>query len=606
MNKMDLSITTLHNAYQEGSLTPAAVVDYVLTKSSEYQQHNIWITLLSHEQIAPYLDRLHGHSPASLPLYGIPFALKDNIDLAGIPTTAACPEYSYVPEQSAFVVEQLIAAGAIPIGKTNMDQFATGLSGTRSPYGAVKNAINADYISGGSSSGSSVATALGLVSFALGTDTAGSGRVPAMFNNLIGVKPSCGLISSRGVIPACRSIDSVSLFALNPEDAAIIYPVITVYDQDDSFATQPVWPPIHENQTFTFGVIPRDQLQVFGNNQVYALMEAAIEQLKLAGGQPVEIDFTPFQLAATLLYEGPWVAERYAAIESILISKPEAIFPVTLSVISNAEKYNAVDTFQAIYRLRELKLQADRELANVDVVLTPTAADIYTIAAMNNDPIQLNSQLGYYTNFMNLLDYAAISIPSGSFTNGMPFGITLYAGKYSDWSLIHFAQRILTISGLSMGATAFAWHASNHSTAVQSTESEKDRIKLLVCGAHLTGMPLNHQLTDLDAVLLEPTNTSASYRLYCLPGGPPYRPALVRDKDTGVCIDVEVWSIPVKNLGRFLLGIPAPLGLGKVQLVDGSEVIGFICEPYVVHQSEDISEFSGWKNYLGSKNKNRT
>jgi allophanate hydrolase len=606
MNKLDLSIAALHKAYRAGMLTPAAVVDYVLEKSTDYQQHNVWISLLSREQIAPYIARLQSHTPESLPLYGIPFALKDNIDLAGIPTTAACPEFSYIPEQSAFVVELLIAAGAIPIGKTNMDQFATGLSGTRSPYGAVKNSIHPDYISGGSSSGSAVATGLGLVSFSLGTDTAGSGRVPAMFNNLIGVKPSCGVVSSRGVVPACRTIDSVSLFALNPDDAARIYPVITTYDQQDCYASAATWTPPALTSEFTFGVIPRKQLEIFGNDQIYNLMDAAIQQLVAIGGRPLEIDFTPFQQAATLLYEGPWVAERYAAIESILLSKPEALFPVTRTVISNAEKYTAADTFRAIYRLRELKQQTDRELASVDVVVTPTAADIYTINAMNENPIELNTHLGYYTNFMNLLDYAAIAIPAGRLANGLPFGITLFAEKFSDRNLIALSHRILNATGLSMGASGFDWQPDNTSLPPSGISVGNDLLSLLVCGAHLTGMPLNHQLLELDAQLLKTTTTSASYRMYCLPGGPPFRPGLVKDIENGSPIDVEIWSLPVNNLGRFLQVIPSPLGLGKVELNDGSEVIGFICEAYALNEAEDITHYNGWKQYQESKNKNRT
>jgi len=601
MNKLDLSITSLHKAYQDGSLTPDRVIDHVLENSAQYKDYNIWITLLTRHQLEPYLTRLAQQTPESMPLYGIPFAIKDNIDLEGIPTTAACPEFSYIPQQSAFVVEKLIAAGAIPIGKTNMDQFATGLSGTRSPYGAVKNSFNPEYISGGSSSGSAVATALGLTSFALGTDTAGSGRVPAMFNNLVGVKPSRGIVSNHRVIPACRSLDTVSLFALNPDDAALIYPVMAAHDPNDCYAIKPDWPSPVNTSAFRFGVFPQEQLQVFGNEQLYELMASFTNQLTAAGGQAVELDFSPFQQAATLLYEGPWVAERYAAIEPILLSKPESLYPVTRSIISRAQDFNAVDTFRAMYHLHELKQQADIELSGVDMILSPTAADIYTITNINNNPIELNTRLGYYTNFMNLLDYAAIAIPAGRFANGLPFGITLFADKFNDMNLIRMARHMLARTGLSMGASGYNWIPANQSLPQQTASPGQERVKLLVCGAHLSGMPLNYQLLELDSQLVETTTTSAQYRLFCLHGGPPYRPGLVRDTDNGTRIQVEIWTMPVSSLGRFLLGIPAPLGLGKVQLHDGSEVAGFICEPCAMDTAEDITQYGGWKNFLASK-----
>jgi len=596
MQALDLSITSLHRQYRDGKLTPSSVIDHILERCRQYQDHNVWIHLLTREEIMPFLERLRDAAPDTLPLFGVPFAIKDNIDLAGIPTTAACPQFSYIPEESAFVVQQLINAGAIPVGKTNMDQFATGLTGTRSPYGAVKNSIHPDYISGGSSSGSAVATGLGLVSFALGTDTAGSGRVPAMFNNLIGVKPSCGTVSTRGVIPACRSIDCVSLFALNPDDAGRIFSIMSSFDEQDCYARKPEAESARIKSKFRFGIVPHDQLQENPDTAVYGLMQQATERLVTLGGTPVEIDFTPFQQAAQLLYEGPWVAERYTAIENLITQTPEVLHPVTRTIISGAEKFSAVDTFKAIYQLRELKLQADRIVSGVDFILTPTASNIFTIKAAEADPIALNSSLGYYTNFVNLLDYSAIAIPAGLLSNGLPFGVTLFADRNRDIDLIRMSRRILAIAGLSPGATGFNWIADRNPDA----EIDKNRVKLLVCGAHLTGMPLNHQLIDLGAMLVKSTTTAPTYRLYALAGGPPFRPGLVRDTNNGTAIEVEIWSMPFANIGAFLQGIPAPLGLGKVELTDGSEVIGFICEPYAVNSAKDISAYGGWSSYFKS------
>lgn len=441
MNEIDLSIAALHGKYRSGGLAPGDVVDYILAKAEAFRDHAIWITRLSRQEIQPYLDRLSQDSPESLPFYGIPFAIKDNFDLAGTPTTAACPAYAHVPSESAFAVQCLLDAGAIPIGKTNMDQFATGLSGSRSPYGVVKNAINPAYIAGGSSSGSAVAVALGLSSFALGTDTAGSVRVPAMFNRLVGVKPSRGIISTRGIVPACRSLDCAGILALNPDDAARLYEVLAVYDELDPYARRVISGNAPSSRRF--GIIPPDQLEVFGNGPVRVLMDAAVENLVQIGFTPVEIDYEPFRQAADLLYEGPWLAERYAAIEQLITTHPELLHPITRAVIEPGGRISAVDAFKAMYRLQALKKHADAQFAGVDFILTPTAATIYTTQEMEQDPLELNSRLGYYTNFMNLLDYAAVAVPAGSFPNGLPFGVTLFSSTYSDRYLLELSQRLI-------------------------------------------------------------------------------------------------------------------------------------------------------------------
>lgn len=439
---IDMNIASLREAYQNQSLKPADLIKIILERCDTYRDYHIWIYLLEQEEIMAYVDALADKPIDAHPLWGIPFAIKDNIDLAGVPTTAACPDYAYTPEKSAFVVEQLIAAGAIPIGKTNLDQFATGLVGTRSPYGACKNSINPEMISGGSSSGSAVAVALGLASFSLGTDTAGSGRIPAFLNKLVGVKPTVGSLSASGMIPACRTIDSMSIFTRNTQDAEQVFAIANQYDEQDDYARA-----FNAAKTFpktpTIGVPAADQLNWFGNGESPALFEQALEQLKTTGAIITTIDFTPFKDAANLLYSGPWVAERYAAMEEVIKTRPQILHPVTRSIVSNAENYTAVDTFKAMYQLQAYKKQADNVLNNVDCIVTPTAGTHYTIAEVEADPVQLNTNLGYYTNFMNLLDYSALAVPTnGCYQNGMPFGITLFAQAFNDLNLLDMAQRL--------------------------------------------------------------------------------------------------------------------------------------------------------------------
>jgi allophanate hydrolase len=440
---MNLNITHLLAEYRSKRLTPTQLVKQLDKLIHQEDEHFIWIRRLSLAEMMVYAKNLETQSPEALPLYGIPFAIKDNIDLAGIPTTAACPEFSYTPTKSATVVQRLIDAGAIPIGKTNLDQFATGLVGARSPYGACKNSINPAYISGGSSAGSAVSVALGMASFSLGTDTAGSGRVPAAFNNLIGVKPSCGLLSTQGVVPACRSLDCVSIFANNTDDAQIVLNVAQGFDEADAYSRQkPNHAPATFNTHFTFGVPKAEQLAFFGNTETPALFAAAVKHMESIGGQAVEIDFSKFLETARLLYEGPWVAERYAGIQDFIETKPETLYPVTRQIISGATKFSAVDTYKALYQLKALQRETAKTWDQVDIMLTPTAGTIYTIAQVEDDPVQTNSNLGYYTNFMNLLDLSALAIPAGFQTDGLPFGATLFAPAFADDALLDLAKKL--------------------------------------------------------------------------------------------------------------------------------------------------------------------
>ena len=584
--KNDLNIALLRKRYLAGDLHPLAVMEDILTRIGD-DPHHVWIHRLSLAEISDYVSVLQDKDPVALPLYGIPFAIKDNIDLAGAPTTAGCPEFAYLPQQHATVVQRLIDAGAIPVGKTNLDQFATGLNGTRSPYGACRNAYDPGYISGGSSSGSAVAVALGLASFSLGTDTAGSGRIPAAFNNLIGVKATRGWLSTHGVVPACRSLDCVSIFALNTTDADRVLSVAAGYDEQDAYSRQvlPHGFDFGRAETFRFGVPRTEQLQFFGNRQAAALFRRSCDRLRVIGGTAVELDFAPFLEAARLLYEGPWVAERYAAIREFFDANAVHINPVVREIIAGAKKFSAADVFSSMYQMEALRKETASVWSKIDCLVTPTAGTIYRIAEMEADPIRLNSNLGYYTNFVNLLDCAAVSVPAGFQDNGLPFGITLVAPAHQDVPLLHLADRLL--------------HDAQESPA-QNETLLAGRVRVAVCGAHLEGLPLNHQLTSRGAHLIACTQSSADYRLYALSGGPPYRPGMIRVSaaETGIAIEVEIWEMPAREFGSFVASIPAPLGIGTITLANGESVQGFVCEQYVVQHATDISSFGGWRAYL--------
>ena len=581
MNALDLRLTSLRERYLAGTLAPARLCAEIAKRCDATVADNIWIHRLTSDELAPYLARLKSMDPATLPLYGIPFAIKDNIDLAGIPTTAGCPAFAYVPASSAFVVERLIEAGAIPIGKTNLDQFATGLTGTRSPFGATRNAFNPNYIAGGSSAGSAVACAKNLVSFALGTDTAGSGRVPAAFNNLIGVKPTRGRLSARGVVPACRSLDTVSIFARSLQDAAAVLQEASIFDPDDPYA-RPVESAGSVHKKYRVGV-PR-QLEFRGDADAERLFRQLLEQLWSRGGEIIDIDFAPFLAAARLLYAGPWVAERYAAIKSFITEAPEALHPITRAIIEPAKSRTAVEAFEAQYELQRLKRTTDTILAGLDYVLTPTTPTIFTFEELARDPIELNNALGHYTNFMNLLDYAAVAVPSGIGSHGVPYGATLFGPAHSDERLIDYAARLLDEPPVAVG--------DRRAAALNTT------LKLVVCGAHMSNLPLNSQLLDRGARLVHAAHTAPTYRLFALPGGPPARPGLVRVEAGGAAIAVEVWELPTARFGDFIQAIPAPLAIGTVALADGSALKGFLCEAHATTGARDITEFGGWRDYL--------
>lgn len=602
--RLDLSLSHLRGQYLAGSLTPAALVEalhaQMLAEDALVDRH-IWIHRLSKDAMLAYAQALQGRDPKDLPLYGIPFAIKDNIDLAGVPTTAGCPEFAYMPGKSATVVQRLIDAGAIPVGKANLDQFATGLVGVRSPYGACRNAINPDYVSGGSSAGSAVSVALGLASFSLGTDTAGSGRVPAGFNNLIGLKPSCGRIPTTGVLPACRTLDVVSIFALTAADAASVLSVVQGEDGVDAYARQMPEPGFNfgNASSFRFGVPRAQDLAFHGNAEGIPQFKASVAMLEAMGGTAVEFDLSPFRAVATLLYEGPWVAERYAAIRPFIEAHPEALHPITRAITEKGIQISAPDTFAALYKLKDLAMQTKPLWDSIDFMLTPTASTPYTIAAVEADPIALNSNLGYYTNFVNLLDLAALAVPTGFMANGMPCGITMVAPCGKDFALLTLAARLHAVAVPTVGATNHAPHKLG--ALPDANPFASAQVRVAVCGAHLSGLPLNPQLTSRGAKLVKAVDSAPAYKLYALPGGPPWRPGLVRVAAGGTAIPLEIWEMPASQFGSFVAGIPAPLGIGTVLLDGNDSVQGFLCEAVAVEGAEDITHQGGWRAFMASK-----
>ncbi|MBT5332183.1 MAG: allophanate hydrolase [Porticoccaceae bacterium] len=592
-----LSISELRKEYLNREIGPREYIAICRQQIQLQNQSNpAWIYQLSDEELEPYLVKLEEQTPERLPLFGVPFAIKDNIDLAGIPTTAGCPDFSYLPKRSAFVVERLIQAGAVPLGKTNLDQFATGLVGVRSPWGACSSVFDQEYVSGGSSSGSAVSVAEGQVLFSLGTDTAGSGRIPAAFNNLIGLKPSRGTLSNTGMVRACRSLDCISIFALTAVDAEEVFEIAHGYDASDEYSRN-YGPQPTENLAKARVAIPQtEQLEFFGDT---AYIDAHLEALEIAsklGWELVEVDFSNMFRAAKMLYEGPWVAERDAAYGEFARQNPSSVLPVIQDIIAPAKNISATDTFQYQYEMQRIKKETDNLLQDFNFALIPSAPGHYLIEDLEKEPIKLNSQLGTYTNFMNLLDLCAIAIPAGFNSNEMPYGVTIFSRAFSDNQLLSYAADWQRHTELSLG------HHLGHIDVAEFTGRQLDMqengyTEILVAGAHMSGLPLNWQLKQLEGQYLQDASTAEKYSLYALDGGPPARPGLVRNETEGSSIDVEIWSLPTNEVGNFLSRIPSPLGLGKVELEDGRWVTGFICEPWGLKGAEDITHLKSWRNY---------
>jgi allophanate hydrolase len=584
-----LSVIEIATAVQAGrSAVDVARIALQRVAAYEAVQPQVWISRLPEDRVlgaARDVDRRIADGK-TLPLAGVPFAIKDNIDVAGLPTTAACPAFAYVPDATAPVVQRLFDAGAVLIGKSNLDQFATGLSGTRSPYGACGAVYNRDYVSGGSSSGSAVAVAAGLAAFALGTDTAGSGRVPAAFNHLVGLKPTKGRWSTRGVVPACRTLDCVTVLASTAADAELIDKIVAGFDAADSYSRRPPEHPAERAQpAFRVGVPARTQLEWFGDLESARLYDAAVKRSLAMGGKAVEIDLAPLRAAAELLYQGPWVAERTIAVESLLKNRPSAIHPVVRNILEGGFRISAIDAFKAEYVLRGYRRAAESMWEQIDVLLLPTTTTTYRVREMLAEPVALNSNLGLYTNFVNLLDMSAVSVPAGFRDNATGFGVTLIGPAWADRLLLDLARRYEEIAP--MPETPPLDLAGTH-----------HGVKLAVVGAHLAAMPLHWQLSSRGATLVRRCKTSPAYKLYAMANVTPPKPALVHVGAGGAAIEVEVYELGLAEFGSFVAEVPAPLAIGTVTLDDGTDVKGFVAEPRALNGADDITALGGWRAYI--------
>ena len=586
-------IAGLTSAYARG-VSPRDVFAKVFSRIGAVDDPGIFITLFDYDAVLAEADQLGAFDPARL-LWGIPFVVKDNIDVAGVSTTAGCHAFAYTPAVDAEIVARLRAAGAIPVGKTNLDQFATGLVGMRSPYPPPRNAIDAEIVPGGSSSGSAVAVAQGIVPFAVGTDTAGSGRVPAALNGIVGLKPSLGALSNRGIVPACKTLDTASIFAHTVEDAWTVLTVAAGYDPKDSFSrggdlgsfctTPPklrIAAPAEVSLDFNGDAAQSDSFQ------------ASLATLESLGATIERIDFAPFYEVARLLYDGPWIAERYTVLQDLLETDPAAIHPVTRAVVSSAQTMTATDVFRALYRLADLRREIEPMMARVDALCTPSTPDLATVAELAEDPIGPNTRMGTFTNFVNLLDLCALTVPTAPRRDGFPGSATLVGRRGCD-GIIASIGAALTVSGDARPTTT----CSGSPRSVTSVTAP-DEIALAVCGVHMSGLALNRELTDRGGRFLRTARTEPKYRLYALPGGPPRRPGLVQDP-SGAAIELELWALPSSQIGPLLVGVSEPLGVGRIVLEDGTTPLGFLCEAIGAAGAEDVTAYGGWRSFLADK-----
>jgi allophanate hydrolase len=588
------TVAAIVAAHRARTVTPAETVARSHRRIREYNDPAVFISLRDEKDALADAEALNAKDAASLPLFGVPIAVKDNIDVLGLPTTAACPAFSYQPSRDATAVARLRAAGAIVIGKTNLDQFATGLVGVRSPYGIPVNPMRGDLIPGGSSSGSAVAVAAGLVPLALGTDTAGSGRVPAMLNNIVGLKPSLGMVSTAGVVPACRTLDCVSVFSLTVDDAMTALAAMTGPDPADPFSRDR---PLRETTPFPaklrLGVPRNGQLIFFGDKAAEAAYGDALKRWSALGAELVEFDMEPFYETARLLYEGPWVAERYLVIRDLLASSPHAIHPVTRQITAAGSRLTAAETFSALYRLQTLRKTVERAFAHMDAIVLPTAPTVYSTREVLANPIELNSRLGTYTNFVNLLDLCGLALPSAIRSDDIPFGITLLASAGNDALLASIGRVFHAHTGLKVGAKGVA-----QPPLASLRANAGDDLAIAVVGAHLSGMALNGELTALGGRLLEAAVTAPDYQLYAL-ATTPRKPGMLRvAPGKGAAIALEVWALSPAAFGQFVAAIPPPLSIGTIRLSDGRGVKGFLVEAAAVDGARDISAFGGWRAYV--------
>jgi allophanate hydrolase len=579
---------------------PVEIAERALAEIERRGDDGVWITVTPAERLIREARELARRRAAGepLPLYGLSFAVKDNVDVAGLPTTAACPALATTPARSATVVARLLDAGALCVGKTNLDQLATGLTGVRSPYGVPRNVFDPRYVSGGSSSGSAVAVAAGIVDFSVGTDTAGSGRVPAAFNNIVGLKPSRGLLSAAGVVPACPSLDCVSIFALTVEEASRVADIARSPDDADPFSRSEAAsfsflagprPP-----RFRFGVPAGAALDFRGDAAAAAAFAGTVQRVVALGGEPVEIDFAPFREAGELVYGGAYVAERLIAGGALLAEQPEALLPPIRTILNSARAIDARAVFETSRQVTRLRRAAAAILARLDFLLVPTAPTIPRVADVEADPLRLNAALGAFTTFVNPLDLAALAVPGGFRDDGLPSGVTLVGPWGSDARLAAFGAAVHRATSERLGALARPFPGVPAPTAAVP----EGWIPIAVVGAHLSGEPLNHQLTEPGGRLVRTARTAPLYRLYALPDTTPPKPGLARG-DGGGPIELEVWALPPAAFGAFVAKIPAPLSIGRITLEDGTAVSGFLCESYAVAGAADITATGGWRRYLG-------
>ncbi|MFZ0099815.1 MAG: allophanate hydrolase [Gemmobacter sp.] len=589
---LPFTLPELRRAYVEG-LRPAEVIAEFARRVAEAADPGIFLHLIDTARLMADAEAL-GAYDGNLPLWGVPFAVKDNIDVAGCPTTAACPAFAYVAERDAFVVARLRAAGALPVGKTNLDQFATGLVGVRTPWPVPRNALDPQIVPGGSSSGSAVAVARGLVAFSLGTDTAGSGRVPAALNNIVGLKPSLGALSTSGVVPACRTLDAVSIFALTVSDAHAVFREACGYDAADPYAGPVAAPPMSKlPPALRIGIPSPATIRFFGDTVQQAAFDAVCARLAEIA-TVVEVDFTPFFAIAEMLYAGAWVAERHTVVGPLMESAPEAVLPVIRRIVGRAEEMTATDAFRDLYRMAALRREVQPVLDGLDMLCVPSIPTFPTLRDLEADPIGPNSQLGTYTNFANLLGLCGLAVPAPARGDGRPGGVTLLARAGQDGMLAALGAGVEQWGVRSLGATGWPVPAA----LPPDDGAAPGEIEVAVCGAHMSGLPLNPELTRLGGRFLRRVSTVPEYRLFSLPGGPPRRPGLVRSATGGAAIEVEVWALPDAQFGVFMQGIPAPLSIGTLRLADGTMPKGFLCEAAATDAAEDVSAFGGWRRVL--------
>jgi allophanate hydrolase len=593
LNSLPFTLSALSEAYAQG-LSPMDVIEEVYARLERIGDPHIFIHLCDKATLLEQAKALGAYNQ-DMPLWGIPYAVKDNIDVAGIDTTAACPAYAYHPSDDAFVVAKLRAAGGMMVGKTNLDQFATGLVGLRSPYGAPLNSIDPAIAPGGSSAGSGVIVGHGAVAFSLGTDTAGSGRVPAALNNIVGLKPTLGTLSASGVVPACRTLDTVSIFAPTVDDAYAVYAVARGYDETDAYSRDfPAEPLTGASPSLRIGIPDAASIRFFGDTAQEQAFARDVGRLVTMGAEVEEIDFKPLYDIAAMLYEGAWVAERHTVIAGLLGRDPETVHPVTRQIIGHAETLTADDAFNGFYRLADLKREAAPILAGLDMLCVPTIPDFATVEELQADPIAPNNRMGTYTNFVNLMDMCGIAVPTAPRSDGRPGSVTLLAQAGHDARVASVAREFERNCPRNMGATPFALLEP----ATLPTK-DTDRFELAVCGAHMTGLPLNSEMTKLGGRFVRSAKTSAHYKFFALAGGPPARPGLVRSTGSGTgSVALEIWSLPKTAVGEFIVGIPAPLAIGTVELSDGTWVKSFVCEAAGTVGAQDITDVGDWRSYI--------